>query len=419
VAAPLILGGRGEEEIGAGAAEIRRQAEEQAGVGQARRVAFVFSPLRSEYAGMGRDLPSHSAFEAQMQACETALAPLLGWSLRDALEESPAAPPLARLDVSQPLLFAIQVSLARFWSSLGVRPDAVLGHSVGEIAAAACCGALSLGEAARAAATWGRCCRQLEGEGAMASLPLDAEAVAQRISRRRGRLAIAAVNSPSWTAVSGDREAIEELLAELAGEGVHGRSMEVPAPGHSAGMEPVHKTFMHELAALSPAQPSFPFYSSALGRRADPRALDATYWSANLRRPVLFEAALRALRKDGFDAFVEIGPRPVLAAAIEEIAAERSAAVDFSEVPEQETDDVLLDLVLVRATAALGRVAPATADPDATFKDLGFDSAAAVALRDVLNRLTGLRLHATVAFDHPTPRRLAAKLRDDLEAERA
>ena len=404
------------------------------------RVVFVFPPLRSEYRGMGLDLlASHNAFRRHMQLCETTLAELVDWSLEDVLRGKPGGPPFARLDVSQPVLFATTASLAELGRSLGVRPHAVVGHSVGEIAAAASCGALTLEDAARVAFSWGRSCLRLEGRGEMASLPLAAEAVEERIARWGGRLSIAGLNAPSWTAVTGEEGAVEELLEELAEEDIQGRLMSIPVPAHSAGMAPIHNWFMAELAEISPRGGTIPFYSTVTGDRLDSTGLDAGYWSSNLRQPVLFESAIRALLRDGYDAFVEVGPRPVLTGALEEIVGGRAEVygdVIRSEVPSPSEsapeeglladlatasphwrEQVLLDLVLREVATARELASPAAVAPDRPFKDLGFDSAAAVDLRNALNRATGLRLPATLAFDHPTPADVARRLRLALEGK--
>jgi acyl transferase domain-containing protein len=442
--------------------------------GEARagpRLAFVFSPLRSEYAGMALDLlDRHPPFAARMAACEELLEPLLGWSLGDVLRGAEAAPALARLDVSQPILFAVGSALAELWGAFGVRPEAVLGHSVGEIAAAATCGALSLPDAARVAATWGRCSRRLEGTGAMASLPLSPAAAERRLWRWRGRLGISGFNGPSWTAVSGETAAVEELLATLAREGVKGRSMGIDAPGHWAGLAPIDGWFREELAAISPRRTAIPFYSAVAGGPVDSSGLDADYWSRNLSQPVLFETAIRSLQEAGHDAFLEIGPRPVLTGAVEQILAGSKRAVAIGSWEQGEASQFHLQLAEAyvlgvevdwrplcrerpapdrpRAELAAGATGPARTlreqllaappatrrrlaeevvrrelsavlgddgiDPDPTrsFRDLGLDSRAALALRNRLATASGVELAKTVAFDHPTPSDLASHLHD-------
>lgn len=376
---------------------------------------------------MGHDLLVDDLFRDRLQACDAALCPFLDWSPAEVLREAPGGPPFERLDVSQPLLFAVSVALTSLWRAAGFEPDAVLGHSVGEIAAAACCGALPLEDAARVAATWGHSSMRMEGAGQMVSLPLPVEMTEERISRWGGRLWVAASNAPTWTAVSGEDEAAEELLGELAEDGIHGHPLGIPAPGHSPLMEPVDAWFREELAQIAPSASEVPFYSAVSGGRIDTTDLDARYWSANLRQPVLFEAAVRALLRDGFNVFIEIGPRPVLTSALEEIVGEGDALVlgtleeatagSFlgpARAGVEQSD--LLELVLEEVAKARD-LAPAAIDPDRPFKELGFDSAAAVELRNVLNRIAGLALPATLAFDHPTPRRVAEKMRLELGAD--
>jgi acyl transferase domain-containing protein len=445
--------------------------------GEARegaRIAFVFSPLRAEYAGMGLGLlDRYDAFAERIAACAKALEPLVGWSLDDVLRGHGGASPLERLDVDQPALFAVSISLAELWRSFGARPDAVLGHSIGEISAAVACGALSLTDGTRVAATWGRSSMRLEGTGAMASLSLSAAEAELRLRPWGGRLSISGLNAPGLTAVSGEAAAVEELLAELASEGIAARSMEIDAPGHSPRMAPIHDWFAEELAGISPRAGTFPFYSAAEGGEVDATGLDAHYWSRNLSQPVLFEAAIRAMREAGYSVFVEIGPRPILTAAIEEIVAgeedavaigsweqgeasqfhlqlaeayvhgvevdwaaicrewsageaaatleppESSIARRFAKTPPERRESLLLELVQREIAAVLDLAPPGTVDPDRAFKDLGFDSPAAVDLRNRLNRATGLSLPTTLAFDHPTPWAVARKIRGELEGNSA
>jgi acyl transferase domain-containing protein len=440
------------------------------------RVAFVFSPLGCEYPGMGLDLlEANDTFRAWIGAYGVALSRVLDWSLEDLLHDRAGAPPLGRLDVRQPALFAVSASLAELWRSFGVDPDAVIGHSVGEIAAAASGRALTPADAARVAATWGRSSARLEGTGAMASVPLAAEKVEARLRRSRRRLWISGVNSPSRTAVSGDAKAVKGLLEELALEGVHGRSMGIPGPGHSPGMAPIDAQFMQELSDISPREGSATFYSAATGEPIRSTNLDAGYWSRNLRQPVLFEAAVRSLLDDGYSIFIEVGPNPVLVDALEEILAERGvgfatgtldeddpgylllslarafvngAEVDWRAVcrdlpllpptfrrpptPESVREDSALlaerrsqlvsmteaaqegamrELVGHQLAALLGDEMPVVLEETRAFRDLGLDSPAALRLRDRLGHETGIALAKTAIFDHPTVEALARHLR--------
>jgi acyl transferase domain-containing protein len=435
------------------------------------KVAFVFSPLGCEHPGMGLDLlESNAAFRRSIDVYDRALAHALDWSLEDLLRNRNGAPPLARLDVRQPALFAVSTALAELWRSFGVDPDAVIGHSVGEIAAAASAGALSPADAARVAATWGRSSARMEGKGAMASVPLPVG----EVEARRRRLWISGVNAPTRTAVSGDREAVEGLLEELALEGVHGRSMGIPGPGHSPGMAPIHAFFMEELANLSPREGTASFYSAVEGGPIPAADLDAGYWSRNLRQPVLFEAAIRSLVEDGCSILIEVGPHPVLVDAIEEILGERegglvtgtldeddpgylifslakafvhgaevdwrAACGDFALLPprflapaplsagddealraerrsqlagmnEAEQEETMREMVRDHLAVLLDDEPQAVLDATRAFRDLGLDSQGALRLRDRLRRETGIALAKTAIFDHPTIEALGRHLR--------
>jgi acyl transferase domain-containing protein len=449
--------------------------------GEARdlaRVAFVFPPLRAEFEGMATDLLAASpAFREQMRACETALEPFAEWCLDDVLHGRPGTPSLYRLDISQHALFATCVSLARLWEGFGVRPEAVLGHSLGEVSAAAISGSLTLEEAARVTNTWGRSAMRFENQGEMGSIALPASELEERVAPWRGRLWISAFNGPGWTSVSGEKEAVEELLAALAADGIAGRPMGISAPGHSPAVTVIHQWFAEELPSISPQPGRIPFYSGVVGRKVDQTGLDALYWSSNLGQRVYFELALRALLADGYNVLLEVGPRRVLAEVLAETIADAGAdaivvgtldqadpgyllralaelfvsGVDvdweaicgekslipaefwpaqrgatgdgaalvalLADVPEIAREAVVLGLVRAEVARAVGLGSAAEIDPGRPFKDLGFDSPKAVDLCNQLIEVTGLDLSTTVAFDYPTPRDVARKLLLMLDGE--
>nr|AAG23264.1 polyketide synthase loading and extender module 1 [Saccharopolyspora spinosa] len=285
-----------------------------------RAAVFVFPGQGSQWIGMGRQLLETSeVFAASMSDCADALAPHLDWSLLDVLRNAAGAAHLDHDDVVQPALFAIMVSLAELWRSWGVRPVAVVGHSQGEIAAACVAGALSVRDAARVVAVRSRLLTALAGSGAMASLQHPAEEVRQILLPWRDRIGVAGVNGPSSTLVSGDREAMAELLAECADRELRMRRIPVEYASHSPHIEVVRDELLGLLAPVEPRTGSIPIYSTTTGDLLD-RPMDADYWYRNLRQPVLFEAAVEALLKRGYDAFIEISPHPVLTANIQETA---------------------------------------------------------------------------------------------------
>ncbi|MET8052065.1 SDR family NAD(P)-dependent oxidoreductase [Streptosporangium sp. NPDC005286] len=274
---------------------------------------FVFPGQGSQWEGMAADLSRTSpVFARHLRACADALAPYLDWSLTDLLTGRPGAPPPERVDVVQPALFAVMVSLARLWESAGVRPDAVIGHSQGEIAAAHLAGALSLDDAAAIVALRSQAIATIAGTGAMASVALGAGEVRERLARWSDRLGVAAVNGPASTVVSGDAEALAELLAGYRDEGVRVREIPVDYASHSPQVEPVRGRLLDALAGIRPQSSAVAFYSTVTGGRLDSAALSADYWYRNLRQSVELEQAVKAAVADGHRAFVESSPHPIL-----------------------------------------------------------------------------------------------------------
>ncbi|MGH8932557.1 MAG: SDR family NAD(P)-dependent oxidoreductase, partial [Egibacteraceae bacterium] len=284
-------------------------------------VALVFPGQGSQWVGMGLELLDASAvFRERMQACAEALAPYADWSVVDALRGEGDAPSLERVDVLQPVLFAVMVSLAELWRSYGVAPGVVVGHSQGEIAAACVAGGLSLEDAARIVALRSQALMGLAGRGGMASVSLPAEQIGPRLDRWEGRLSVAAVNGPALTVVSGDLDALDDLLAELAVDEVRTRRIPAHQAGHSSQMEALRERVRDALSGITPRSGDVAFCSTVTGGLLDTTELDAFYWYRNLREPVCFEQAVRGLLAQNYRFFVEVSPHPVLTAAMEEIA---------------------------------------------------------------------------------------------------
>ncbi|WP_116287718.1 type I polyketide synthase, partial [Parafrankia colletiae] len=284
-------------------------------------IVFVFPGQGSQWTGMAVDLADSSpAFRETLDSCAEALAPHVDWSLWDVLRGTPGAPSLDRVDVVQPALFAVMVSLAALWRRLGVEPDAVVGHSQGEIAAAHVAGALPLADAARIVALRSRALTRLPAGGAMAAVALPAQEAGTRIARWGDRLALAAVNGRTAVVVSGDAGALAEFTAECAAGGVRTRALPVDYASHSPQVEAVRDPLIADLAGAQAAAGGVAFYSTVTGDRLDTRELTPGYWYRNLRQTVRFSDTVRALLASGHRAFLEMSPHPVLTVAVEETA---------------------------------------------------------------------------------------------------
>ncbi|HEY1278364.1 MAG TPA: type I polyketide synthase, partial [Acidimicrobiales bacterium] len=291
-------------------------------IGERHRVAFVCSGQGPQWWAMGRQLLTTSApFRDAVEQCDTLLRPHVDWSLIDELGADEGASRLDQTEYAQPAIFALQVGLAAVWRAWGVRPDAVVGHSVGEVAAAHLAGALTLEDAVRVIAHRGRFMQAATGTGTMASVELAADAVVPLLSPFGHRLSIAAVNAPTATVISGDSAAMAEVTAAARSMGAAVRPLPVNYAFHSHQMEPHAARLAATLGDLVPQPHRLTFVSTVTGEPVDGAKLDAAYWEANVRRPVRFADAVGALAEWGCDVFVELAPHPVLGASIAETLA--------------------------------------------------------------------------------------------------
>ncbi|WP_044366194.1 type I polyketide synthase [Streptomyces natalensis] len=288
------------------------------------RVAFVFTGNGSQWPGMGADLLANDpVFRATVASVDAELAPRLGWSVAEEMARPREDWRLAATEVAQPLLFAVQLGVVAVLRSQGVEPAMVLGHSVGEVAAAHTAGALTLAQAAEVLAVRSAAQAATAGSGRMAALGLGAEQATEALKPYAGRLEIAAVNSGKDVTVAGTAEAVAELGDELAKRQVFCRDLGLDYAFHSRAMDSRRAVITDALTALEPGLGEVPLYSTVTGARIDGMDLDAAYWWRNVREPVLFAEAVENALDDGADLFVEIGPHPVLRSPLRRITADR------------------------------------------------------------------------------------------------
>ncbi|MEE4492736.1 SDR family NAD(P)-dependent oxidoreductase [Streptomyces sp. BE230] len=292
------------------------------------RLAFVFSGQGSQWAGMGRDLlREEPVFGAAVDACDRVFADLTGWSVRETLLEVDAGQ-LRRTEILQPLVFTVQTALVALWGSWGVHPDILLGHSLGEVAAAHASGALGLHDAARVVHHRSRLMARIDGAGAVAVVELDADRAAEAAARYgAGRVEVAGRNSPSATVLAGDPDAVEQCLTALREQAVPVHRVAMGVASHTAHCDPLLPELATELAGIRPLPPRTPLLSTVTAAPLVDGP-DAGYWGRNLREPVLFADAVGRVLDDGPAMFLEVGPHPVLGRAISETAAARGLDAD-------------------------------------------------------------------------------------------
>ncbi|MYW29267.1 type I polyketide synthase, partial [Streptomyces sp. SID2119] len=284
------------------------------------RSAFVFPGQGSQWEGMAAELlDTSTVFAARLAECAAALEPFTDWDLVETLR---TGAPLERVEVVQPALWAVMVSLAEVWRSHGVRPAAVIGHSQGEIAAACVAGALSLADGARIVALRSRAIAEdLSGRGGgMMSVALAEEQVRELIAGYGSRVSVAAVNGAASVVLSGDGDALDEVRETVRASGGRAKRLPVDYASHGAHVEVLRERLLTDLAGIEARPAEVPFYSTVTGGLFDTTGLDATYWYTNLRQSVLFEPTTRTLLGDGHGVFVECSPHPVLLHSIEETA---------------------------------------------------------------------------------------------------
>ena len=362
----LAVAGTSAAELGRGLEEFARgQESASVAAGDASqerkpKIAFVFPGQGGQWIGMGRELlRTNKVFRRSVEESDAAIQVETGWSVLTQLEDASFEDRLTRIDVVQPTLFAVEVALAELWASWGILPEAVVGHSMGEVAAACFAGILSRQDAAKIICRRSALLTRVSGAGAMVVVDLPSVEAQRWITPEiEGRISIAVCNSPRSTVLAGDPATLDGIVEALEKQDVFCRWVRVNVASHSPQMDPLMADLSVALAEVQPQAGSIPVCSTVRVEMIDPLCMDGAYWVANLRRPVLFADTVEKLLRQGFDTFIEVSPHPALIPFIEQTAAHiggRAVAVGSlrREAPEA-----------VTILGALGRLYCAGADVD-------------------------------------------------------
>jgi acyl transferase domain-containing protein/SAM-dependent methyltransferase/acyl carrier protein len=298
-----ILQGGGSPAVHTGAASAR-----------APQIGFLFTGQGAQYPGMARTFyETQPAFRAALSECADILASVLPQPLTTLLFPDDGAP--SRLDdtvITQPVLFAIEYSMAAMWQSWGVKPMVVMGHSVGEFVAACVAGILTLPDALRLVAERGRLMGALPRDGAMVAVMADESRVMQLIAAHQADVAVAAVNGPESVVVSGRASAIDSIVANATAQGISATRLQVSHAFHSPLMEPMIGAFRQVAESVTYHPPGIDVISNVTGARLERREISAEYWCRHVRAPVQFARGVQAMAALGCTAFIEVGPHPTL-----------------------------------------------------------------------------------------------------------
>ncbi len=316
---------------------------------EAPRIGFIFSGQGPQWWGMGRELMKQEpVFREAIERCDAALRPWTRFSLLEELNRTEETSQMSRTEIGQPAIFAIQIALAALWKSWGVEPAAVVGHSVGEIAAACVAGIFTIEEAAHIIALRARLMEECgRGEGTMLAVGLPEEEALALISRHDRSVTISAFNGPRSITLSGPRLSLEALAAELEAKGAFARLVKVDHPFHHPLMRPAAEALEETLADLKPQAGTIPFFSTVTGERQTGEECDAAYWGSGIREAVRFSSAVNALAQFGVDVWLEMSAHPALAhAAQESLSARGAKAPIISSVRREREFESMLEAAL-------------------------------------------------------------------------
>lgn len=330
------------------------------------RIAFVFSGQGSQWAGMGKSLLEHNAiFRAKIEEIDAIVAKYAPISILREITAEESDSRLGNTEIAQPCLFALQVAITDVLKSFGITPQAVIGHSVGEIAAAHISGALALHDAVRLVLVRGRIMQKATGNGKMVWVSMTHEDAQRAIAGFEDDIAIGAINDPSSTVLSGAIAAVDGVVASIERHGIATRPLRVNYAFHSPQMNELAKEFVETLDTLDSQPPQLEMYSTTLGAKVQKEKLDPNYWGRNIRATVNFAAAIQRALEDDYNAFVEIGPHPVLLANLQNCAAGQTKPIQFTPSLRRQVDgyqallETLGALYVIGASVIWAKVSPA------------------------------------------------------------
>lgn len=280
-------------------------------------LAFVFSGQGPQWYGMGRQLLSeYDVFRTTVEQCDQLLGSYAEWSLLEEFQADETRSRLDQTEVAQPAIFALQMGLAALWRSWGIEPDFIVGHSIGEVAAACAGGILKLEEAIRVVYHRGRLMQRATGLGKMAAVELSREQAEEMVSKYHGRICVGAVNSPTSVTLSGEAEPLADVVAALDKQNIFCRMLDVNYAFHSPHIDPFQDEMRSSVEGITPQNGTPTVISTVSGKAAGEGDFGPGYWAENIRRPVRFASAIQAIAAQGGRTFVELSPHPVLSVSI-------------------------------------------------------------------------------------------------------
>ncbi|WP_228853307.1 type I polyketide synthase [Aegicerativicinus sediminis] len=309
------------------------------------KVAFVFSGQGGQWFSMGKELiESEPVFYQSIKEINTLIIEFYGWSVTDFLMDKTEFSEVEQINKIQPAIFAIQISLVKLLSSWGISADAVVGHSMGEVAAAYVSGALNLEDAIQVICSRSELLTSLEGRGCMMVTELTPDEASKVLMGYVDEISIAAINGPKSTVLSGDHTKMIEIKATLEANNLYCKLVKVNVASHSPQIELLKQEMIEGLDGIYSKRSQIPIYSTVTGDQSKEGIFDAVYWFENLRKPVLFSQTINSLMLKGHSVFIEIGPHPVLLGAIQQSIGNNSDEIHL--LPTLKREEPKIDTIL-------------------------------------------------------------------------